>query len=43
MPEGKRSVTVTARVTDNFNRTRNVSHVVGISPVENGQSLTPQP
>jgi len=43
MPAGKTSVTITARVTDNFNRTRSVSHVVGISPVENGQNLTPQP
>ena len=43
MPAGKTSVTITARVTDNFNRTRSVSHVVGISLVENGQNLTPQP
>jgi len=43
LPPGKRSVTITARVTDNFNRTRSVSQVVGISSVENGQSLTPQP
>lgn len=43
MPAGKSSVTITARVTDNLNRTRSVSHVVGISPVENGQNLTPQP
>ena len=43
MPAGKRSVTITARVTDNANRTRSVSHVVGISPVENGQNLTPEP
>ena len=43
MPAGKRSVTITARVTDNANRTRSVSHVVGISPVENGQNLTPAP
>jgi hypothetical protein len=43
MPAGKRSVTITARVTDNANRTRSVSHVVGISPVENGQTLTPAP
>jgi len=43
LPPGKRSVTITARVTDNLNRTRSVSQVVGISPVENGQNLTPQP
>jgi hypothetical protein len=43
IPPGKSSVTITARVTDNLNRTRSVSHVVGISPVENGQNLTPQP
>lgn len=43
MPAGRRSVTITARVTDNANRTRSVSHVVGISPVENEQNLTPSP
>ena len=43
LPSGKRSVTITARVTDNANRTRSVSHVVGISPIENGQNLTPAP
>ena len=37
------TVRITARVTDNANRTRSVSHVVGISPVENGQNLTPAP
>lgn len=43
LPPGKRSITITARVTDNANHTRSVSHVVGISPVENGQNLTPTP
>ncbi len=43
LPAGERSVTITARVTDNANRTHSVSHVVGISSTENGQSLTPAP
>jgi len=43
LPPGKRSVTITARVTDNANHTRSVSQVVGISSVENGQNLTPTP
>lgn len=43
MPAGKRSVMITARVTDNLGRTRGVSQIVGISSVENGQNLTPTP
>lgn len=43
LPPGKRSVTITARVTDNAGHTRSVSQVVGMSPVENGQNLTPTP
>ena len=43
LPPGRQSITITARVTDNANHTRSVSHVVGISPVENGQNLTPNP
>ena len=40
---GKNFVTITAVVTDNANKSRTVRHVVGISPVENGQDLTPAP
>ena len=43
MPAGKTTVTVTARVTDNAGKTGSVSRVFGVSTVENGQLLTPQP
>ena len=43
MPAGKTSVTVTARVTDNAGKTGSVSRTFGVSPVTNGQLLTPQP
>ena len=43
MPAGKTTVTVTARVTDNAGKTGSVSRTFGVSPVANGQLLTPQP
>ncbi|HEY5417576.1 MAG TPA: hypothetical protein VIK41_22225 [Gemmatimonadaceae bacterium] len=43
MPVGKTTVTVTARVTDNAGKTGSVSRTFGVSPVANGQLLTPQP
>jgi len=43
MPEGKTTVTVTARVTDNAGKTGSVSRTFAVSPVANGQLLTPQP
>lgn len=41
MPAGKTSVKVTARVTDNAGRTGSSSGTFEISPVVNGQDLTP--
>lgn len=41
VPPGKKTVTITARVTDNKGRTGSTRQVVGISPVVNGQNLTP--
>ena len=41
MPAGKTSVKVTARVTDNAGRTGSSSGTFDISPVVNGQDLTP--
>ncbi len=41
MPTGKTSVTITARVTDNTGKTGSATRVVQISPVVNGQALTP--
>jgi hypothetical protein len=43
LPAGKTTVTVTARVTDNAGKTGSVSRTFGVSPVANGQLLTPQP
>jgi hypothetical protein len=43
MPAGKTSVVVTARVTDNAGRTGSTSSTFDISPVVNGQELTPAP
>jgi hypothetical protein len=43
VPAGKTSITVTARVTDNAGKTGSVSHTFAISPVGDGQLLTPQP
>lgn len=40
MPAGKTFMTISATVTDNANKSRTVRHVVGISPVQNGQDLT---
>jgi hypothetical protein len=43
LPEGKTSVTVTTRVTDNAGNTGSVSRTFTISPVVEGQALTPTP
>jgi len=43
LPEGKTSVTVTTRVTDNAGKTGSVSRAFAISPVGDGQALTPTP
>jgi len=43
VPVGKTSITVTARVTDNAGKTGSVSRTFAISPVGDGQLLTPQP
>ena len=43
LPEGKTSVTVTARVTDNAGKSGSVSRTFGVSSVGDGQLLTPQP
>jgi len=43
VPAGKTSITVTARVTDNAGKTGSVSRTFAISPVGDGQLLTPQP
>jgi hypothetical protein len=43
MPAGKTTVTVTVRVTDAAGKTGSASGVFGISPVVNGQALTPAP
>ena len=43
LPPGKTTVTVTARVTDNAGKTGSVSRSFAVSPVANGQLLTPQP
>ena len=43
LPAGKTSVTVTARVTDNAGKTGSASRTLQISPVIEGQQLTPQP
>ncbi len=41
MPSGKTTVTIKSRVTDNNGKTGSATSVVGISPVVNGQDLTP--
>ena len=41
MPSGKTTVTIKSRVTDNNGKTGSATSVVGISPVINGQDLTP--
>ena len=43
LPEGKTSVTVTARVTDNAGRTGSTSRTFDVSPIAEGQLLTPRP
>jgi hypothetical protein len=43
LPEGKTSVTVTTSVTDNAGKTGVVSREFGVSPVGEGQLLTPRP
>jgi hypothetical protein len=43
LPEGKTSVTVTTRVTDNSGKTGSTSRTFAISPVIEGQALTPTP
>ena len=43
LPEGKTSVTVTTRVTDNAGKTGSASRTFAISPVGDGQALTPRP
>ena len=43
LPAGKTSITVTARVTDNAGKTGSASHTFAISPVADGQQLTPKP
>jgi hypothetical protein len=41
MPAGKTFVTIKSRVTDNSGKTGSATSVVQISPVTNGQNLTP--
>jgi len=41
--EGRTSLTITAKVTDNAGHTGSASQVVAISRIENGQELTPAP
>lgn len=41
IPPGKKTVTITARVTDNRGRTGSARQVVGVSSIVNGQNLTP--
>lgn len=41
IPPGKKTVTITARVTDNKGRTGSARQVVGVSSIVNGQNLTP--
>ena len=43
LPAGKTSVTVTTRVTDNAGKTGSASRILSISPVVEGQALTPAP
>lgn len=43
VPDGKHTITVTARVTDNAGRTGSASRTFDISPVAEGQLLTPKP
>jgi len=43
VPEGQSTVTVTTRVTDNAGKTGSVTRRFAISPVADGQALTPAP
>ena len=43
LPEGKTSVTVTARVTDNAGKSGSVTRTFQVSPTTEGQLLTPAP
>ncbi len=43
LPPGQDTVTITARVTDDANRTGSTSITVGVSPATSGQDLTPAP
>ena len=43
LPEGQTTVTATARVTDNAGKTGSASRVFTVSPVGDGQALTPSP
>ncbi len=43
LPEGRTSVTVTTRVTDNAGKTGSAVRTFAISPVSDGQALTPAP
>jgi hypothetical protein len=43
LPEGKKTITVTARVTDDAGRTGSATRTFDVSSVANGQLLTPAP
>jgi hypothetical protein len=43
LPEGQTTVTVTTRVTDNAGKTGSATRTFAISPVSDGQALTPAP
>ena len=43
VPDGKKTVTITAKVTDNSGRTGTVKSVLAISAVTSGQNLTSAP
>lgn len=43
LPDGKRSITITSRVTDNAGKTGETKNIVAISPVSSGQNLTANP
>jgi hypothetical protein len=43
LPEGKNSVTIVAKVSDNAGHTGSTKSILSISPIVSGQSLTPNP
>lgn len=43
LPEGKRSITITSRITDNAGKTGETKNIVGVSPASSGQNLTANP